>query len=1174
VPGIEGHASFGIAVNQSTDHVYVGNISEKKIFNFDSNGSPDPLLPKIDTGALEPIVLAVDNSGGPFSGYIYATGLEGPGGARLDAIRQFTPSGAVTSWQPDVSSIPPDGTPQGPGRPDIVNTGEFGPRSVAADSSGNVFIKFRNTGVINEFSPTGTFIAQAGPADLEIEQFTVDSSGNIWVGSHRGLYKLNALGSCADGTEVVEGVERCVTVSTVAFEGLAIDSNGNILAGATSPNPEILEFDSTGAQVSSSGSETLVHGVSSLAIDEASGRLYALTGPREIVQIYGPIFILPDATTQAATSVTDHSATLNGLVGADGGLESTCVFQYTDQASFKANGFQGAKTAPCEPTGPFTDEADTLVHADVALTGGTTYHFRLLATNENGSNPGGDETLTTPGPSVDSESFSEITESAAKLEGLIDPNGAETTYRFQYVTQAAFEASGYQDAEETPLGGEAIGAGTEDVEVAQQIKGLSPNTAYRFRILAESTAGASEGPDKVFTTYPSFSGLPDGRAYEQATPVEKNGANANGVEALLKSSPDGSAVSYFMTGGGAIGEGGQDFPTYVAAREGGGSWQSHAFLPTSTFGEHAHVTGWSGDLSHDYVLTWSSGTTATLYRQEVATGAMEEMASGLEAGTNDSTFFVAESDDGSEVLIESKNALVPGAPEGVSGLYLWNESSGLSLVSVLPNESAAGNGAFAGPYYWFYPNPDTSKGGPGPGYYTQDSHVLSTDGSVAFFTTSGDAQIYARTNLGTPGVTTDKVSATQKTNGSGPGGADPGGEKPAAFLEATPDGSKVFFLSSSELTNDATTGISREGHDLYLYDTESDQLIDLAPDPGDPNGADVMGMLGASEDGSYVYFAANGALAPGTSLGDCSPKLQQGSCNIYLWHEGQIRFVARVNGTIPGGGLNWSPTNSLAAKTSRVAPDGRTLSFVTTRSLTTYDSKGFSEVYRFNTEEGLQCVSCNPSLIPPRGAAAIQDIDPGAVKPIPPSPFLVENLSGDGSRLFFESPDKLGAEDSNGGAGCKAPPKGTYSCQDVYEWEANGSGSCHSSSENGGCIYLISSGESASPSFFAGASDSGDDVFFFTNQQLVGQDRDQLYDVYDARVGGTPQNPPPPNPCQGEAACRPALSPSPTTDSPGSAAFSGPGDPRPARHAKKHRHKHKKKAHKKSRKHSNRRAGR
>ena len=65
-------------------------------------------------------------------------------------------------------------------------------------------------------------------------------------------------------------------------------------------------------------------------------------------------------------------------------------------------------------------------------------------------------------------------------------------------------------------------------------------------------------------------------------------------------------------------------------------------------------------------------------------------------------------------------------------------------------------------------------------------------------------------------------------------------------------------------------------------------------------------------------------------------------------------------------------------------------------------------------------------------------------------------------------------------------------------------------------------------------------MFFFTRQALVGQDEDELVDLYDARVGGgiAAQNPPPPAaPCLGEA-CHPAQAPVPAVGLPVSQVFS------------------------------------
>jgi hypothetical protein len=122
---------------------------------------------------------------------------------------------------------------------------------------------------------------------------------------------------------------------------------------------------------------------------------------------------------------------------------------------------------------------------------------------------------------------------------------------------------------------------------------------------------------------------------------------------------------------------------------------------------------------------------------------------------------------------------------------------------------------------------------------------------------------------------------------------------------------------------------------------------------------------------------------------------------------------------------------------------------------------------------------------------------------------------------------------------------------------------------------LISTGKSDWASIFADASADGNDVFFITRQGLVGQDQDELLDVYDARVGGgiAAQNAATPVPCESTEACH---GPGPGTaaeESAASATFSGPQNPKPKRgKAKKKHHKHH--HHKKHRSHAKRGAGR
>lgn len=196
-----------------------------------------------------------------------------------------------------------------------------------------------------------------------------------------------------------------------------------------------------------------------------------------------------------------------------------------------------------------------------------------------------------------------------------------------------------------------------------------------------------------------------------------------------------------------------------------------------------------------------------------------------------------------------------------------------------------------------------------------------------------------------------------------------------------------------------------------------------------------------------------------------------------------------------------------------MSPDGTILLFESTNSLTSYQTDGNTELYRYQAGSGdLQCVSCDPSGAAPTTsvdlmtdmAANDPNISQVSLESMP------QNLSASGDQVFFESSDPLVGQATDG-------------VSNVYEWEADGAGSCQSTAQDGGCIYLISSGKSPEGSYFGGASADGSNVFFFTDQGLVGQDQDTLYDVYDARVDGgfVTQNPAAATSCTGEA-CRSA----------------------------------------------------
>jgi DNA-binding beta-propeller fold protein YncE len=98
-----------------------------------------------------------------------------------------------------------------------------------------------------------------------------------------------------------------------------------------------------------------------------------------------------------------------------------------------------------------------------------------------------------------------LSPTAESLEGTVDPAGAGeiTSCRFQYVTDAAFAATGYADLSS---GGEATCAEGQSFSAPAQIhasvEGLTYGTGYHFRLVAENSNGVAATYDHRFESLP------------------------------------------------------------------------------------------------------------------------------------------------------------------------------------------------------------------------------------------------------------------------------------------------------------------------------------------------------------------------------------------------------------------------------------------------------------------------------------------------------------------------------------------------------------------------------------------------------------------------------------------------------------------------------------------------
>ncbi len=481
--------------------------------------------------------------------------------------------------------------------------------------------------------------------------------------------------------------------------------------------------------------------------------------------------------------------------------------------------------------------------------------------------------------------------------------------------------------------------------------------------------------------------------------------------------------------------------------------------------------------------------------------------------------FAGASSDLSHVIFETNDSLIgTSAPGGfVNNLY---ESAGgrLRVVGMLPDGTLAPAGAVAGSGTAFY-----------AGGWGNVAHAMSADGTRVIFQSTADSGGPDPTQNGLTEVF-DRIDGERTVEVSAPAlGSKPANTmpEPSQFWTASTDGSLIFFTSSAELTTSSNTGSSNNSSDLYRYDVNSGQLMDLSVDtnPTDAaSGAAVQGVIGTSVDGTTVYFVATGQLVSGQGV--------DGRPNLYSWrenastHESQLDFVATLN---TSDFHDW--TSSPNERQSYLTPDGGHLAFMSSSSLTSYNNtdrnthQPDTEVFEYSAASHLLiCVSCDPSGAPPAGGAFIG----ATLAHLASTPFhQPRTLSDDGARLFFTSLNPLVSGDTT------PYPK-------IYEYERNGAGIC---TEAAGCLYLISDGRGGvieATDVFLDADATGDNVFFATLSRLAPPDPDGLFDVYDARVDGGIATPALNVDCTG---CTSSTSVSPPYSPPGSQIVRGSPSP-------------------------------
>lgn len=587
------------------------------------------------------------------------------------------------------------------------------------------------------------------------------------------------------------------------------------------------------------------------------------------------------------------------------------------------------------------------------------------------------------GPPIVPEGWvSGVTATGATLRALVNPNGSFTSYRFQYIAEATYEANlkagheGFQGALQIPAEGQAaglVGAGTTALEVFKATGGLTPATSYRYRVVASNSFGTTDGPEHVLATQESSLtfGLPDGRGWELVSPVDKGGGSIAVPGALfgggeLQAAADGASVTYSSASAFDDPKGAPPASQYLSSRSASG-WSTQNLstpLESGAYGpepDGAPYRLFSSDLSRAVLLEGRrcavEGTCPPSYAQWQGgslTAIPTKAGLSFEGSSLDLRHLVFSAED---------------------GLYEWG-GGGLTQLS------GTGGAALAAP-----------------------ASAVSADGSRVYFTLAGN--LYLR----------EGAQTTQVDESVGGGGS---------FQGAPADGSLAFFTKAAHLyrfkaTSKATTdltpsggvvgvlGVSQDGTTAYYQDATGIERWREGAVASVATGAAALesdyapptaGTSRVSADGSHLAFLSGQELTAydngghteaylyGPPAAGGAPELRCASCN-------PTGERAEGEASIPGALVNGSTSSYLPRALSA---DGQRLFFESSDDLLVQDTNEQPDVYQWEAQGEGDCTRSSGCI----GLISSGRSHEGAT-------FI--DASADGSDVFFATDGSLVGED-------------------------------------------------------------------------------------------------------------------------------------------------------------------
>ncbi len=1004
-----------VAIDQADGQVFVGDTGRGVVDVFDAKGTYQA---QFGEGVLEAASISVDEQSGdvyvaePFEGVLVYK-PDGSGGYEL--LSEWSGEATPEKAFGEILGVAVDNS-KGPSEGDVyvVDSARntvyvYKPREGSEAEREGALLRTLSGPKLEE--PNGAAVSSGSGQVLIADS----AKGAIYTYSPTGSFeaKLNGTGSPNGSFRGKEGEEGNVAA-------VAIDQATGDIYVAEAERHVVSQYDATGEWLGWTTSTPAGSLGEPLGVAiTPSADLYVGDAAGAAVDIFGPGVVVPDVETGKASKLTRTTATLGGVVNGDG-KATKYDFEYGTSESL------GTST-PVD-SGGSGEEKITVALGE--LHAGTTYFYRLAAENENGANEGIVREFTTP-PAVEALATGPVQSlmpTSVVLTGSLTPGGFDAHYYFQWGKTTA-----YGNTSPTPPGTDA-GSGAGAVAANTELTGLTANTTYHYRIVAENSFGSTVGGDQKFTT--------PGPPRITIEPV--TGLEHEAVILRAKVDPDQIATDYHFEygettsygtevplGGASIGSGAE--PVAVMATLGGlkiGTVYHYRVVAENTSGtvnepDQTFETVPAAPIDAEYADDVGSteatlnarinplGHDTTYYFQYGTKSCRAEPSACVSIPTPPG------SDIGSGEADQAASAHVTGLESGTTYYYRVLAINSLGTTEgvehTLRTESAESSPALVDNRAWEMVSPIDKHGAVLEGLTKEGGLARAAeDGNSISYVADGAIedeppgnrspefqQVFAKR---TPEGWSSQDIATPNTKA---GGLEVGAAP--EYQAFSPDLSMALvepFSPSRFSEPPLAPGATQTT--IYLRDDESGSFTPLVTEGNTPPGTEFgrkLRFLTATPDLSHVVLNASVALAPPPA-----------TAGLYEWAAGKLQFVSALPGGTPAasaelGFFGRDLTHAVSADGSRIVWTNKE------------ENTGRGHLYMRDAVRGetLQLDAAQGIVEPEKGSAQFQ------------------TASSDDSKVFFTDRQRLTSDST-------AEPSLLSSKADLYECEvveSAGKLACH-----------------------------------------------------------------------------------------------------------------------------------